>query len=166
MRWLLGSSPLTRGALSHGIHAVNGFRLIPAHAGSTPPVFHDCHANRAHPRSRGEHIRLRRLCGRVSGSSPLTRGAPLDCVMARATTGLIPAHAGSTSPAYALITYTRAHPRSRGEHGRYRGGPRPFGGSSPLTRGAQQKQAKGAAGIRLIPAHAGSTMVPGPRTCE
>ena len=71
-----GSSPLTRGALDYSTATIDGFRLIPAHAGSTNLIMHLPRSHRAHPRSRGEHhsTMLFRHCD--EGSSPLTRGAP------------------------------------------------------------------------------------------
>ena len=72
--------------------------------------------------------------------------------------GLIPAHAGSTGMRFIVGPGTRAHPRSRGEHG--------FGifrpvfdhGSSPLTRGAPRTVYENDYLEGLIPAHAGSTL--------
>ena len=92
-------------------------RLIPAHAGSTAilkPITVD---TRAHPRSRGEHDRGTFQCGESSGSSPLTRGAPVVDTMAHRRRRLIPAHAGSTVRAGHNLSSLWAHPRSRGEHG-------------------------------------------------
>ena len=72
--------------------------------------------------------------------------------------GLIPAHAGSTAFHSGFSASMRAHPRSRGEH---------FSadlfliflrGSSPLTRGALNRDMAMAVPARLIPAHAGSTL--------
>ena len=69
------------------------------------------------------------------GSSPLTRGK-LDVAQLLADgIGLIPAHAGKTSPSSTSRQGTTAHPRSRGEN---RGVTRICNeilGSSPLTRG-------------------------------
>ena len=73
---LVGSSPLTRGAL-------------PAPPRPAP-------GPRAHPRSRGEHVRRRPLRNAPTGSSPLTRGAPIVEFVCQRVGGLIPAHAGST----------------------------------------------------------------------
>ncbi|KXI17745.1 hypothetical protein HMPREF3227_01356 [Corynebacterium sp. CMW7794] len=72
----------------------------------------------------------------MSGSSPLTRGAPRRGELVYILQGLIPAHAGSTCLAIYFFSLTRAHPRSRGEHPRW--GTTHWGtdGSSPLTRGA------------------------------
>ena len=77
--------------------------------------------------------------------------------VARRESGLIPAHAGSTSLCYYPAFSCRAHPRSRGEHV---GGLHPLVrgvGSSPLTRGAPSGVFQFLMGVRLIPAHAGST---------
>ncbi len=57
----------------------------------------------------------------------------------------------------------RAHPRSRGEHASSSTWRARSTGSSPLTRGAPCDRNRFFGGLRLIPAHAGSTM-PG-RAC-
>ena len=92
---LSGSSPLTRGKLRRGIRRFKKERLIPAHAGKTP-----CGAARragtpAHPRSRGENVRV---------------------LGARSSVELITAHAGKTTRAPRSPAPRRAHPRSRGEN--------------------------------------------------
>ena len=80
--------------------------------------------------------------------------------MSRVTTmssGIIPAHAGSTIRHQHRKLHGRDHPRSRGEHAYrlpYRG---PEPGSSPLTRGAHRCNVRGNGGRGIIPAHAGST---------
>ena len=152
-----GSSPLTRGApllsaLDHG-----DLRLIPAHAGSTQSIGSSPRFSRAHPRSRGEHSAATSASRTLPGSSPLTRGAPGTSPRFVTVTGLIPAHAGSTPINLPHACPSWAHPRSRGEHGAIaaRGGY--FGGSSPLTRGAQARVGQSAGNGGLIPAHAGST---------
>ena len=93
---LLGSSPLTRGARHHVPPPTGLPRLIPAHAGSTIACMVDLRAERAHPRSRGEHAVDPLDRAHKRGSSPLTRGA-LNSIRADALAArLIPAHAGST----------------------------------------------------------------------
>ena len=131
--------------------------LIPAHAGKTAWSFVLVLSDGAHPRSRGENLRLYGLGAMNEGSSPLTRGKRIRAACPPTATGLIPAHAGKTSPSRATTKHNWAHPRSRGEN--------PEGvqdvlanwGSSPLTRGKQA----GAPVVRLanglIPAHAGKT---------
>ena len=111
-----GSSPLTRGkregdTLSHQIQG-----LIPAHAGKTPRPKRPCARAPAHPRSRGENsVRVSTgVWGR--GSSPLTRGKPRMRYRATPDRGLIPAHAGKTSPSRIPPCSHTAHPRSRGEN--------------------------------------------------
>ena len=112
---------------------------------------------RAHPRSRGEHVLSFDAIWLAMGSSPLTRGAPWADSMIPPSTGLIPAHAGSTGRHAHHHHRARAHPRSRGEHCTTSWVRSRLVGSSPLTRGARcagcpEKMQNG-----LIPAHAGST---------
>ena len=91
-----GSSPLTRGKLIWAATAVPATGLIPAHAGKTH--IPECSGNEwsAHPRSRGENFRLIVLCSHAVGSSPLTRGKPIERELREPVPGLIPAHAGKT----------------------------------------------------------------------
>ena len=73
--------------------------------------------------------------------------------------GLIPAHAGKTTPRRATRITRRAHPRSRGENEeRLVASPR-LTGSSPLTRGKQAPGVAWLAPYGLIPAHAGKTLI-------
>ena len=93
---LTGSSPLTRGKRRQQLssHLVQG--LIPAHAGKTRSRRRRRMAWPAHPRSRGENMRVIEDVPAVTGSSPLTRGK-LECFgIATGHGGLIPAHAGKT----------------------------------------------------------------------
>ena len=91
------------------------------------------------------------------GSSPLTRGKRAVALSRRASTGLIPAHAGKTAVRLMLRRNRWAHPRSRGENyviTRDSGKP---AGSSPLTRGKQGLHLAVSVSSGLIPAHAGET---------
>ena len=111
--------------------------LIPAHAGKTLEGRDRRHHQPAHPRSRGENARARRLARRLQGSSPLTRGKLCARERDAHGGGLIPAHAGKTwramdSPATGC-------------------------GSSPLTRGKHALFFSDDAVSGLIPAHAGKT---------
>ena len=72
---------------------------------------------------------------------------------------LIPAHAGKTWLLPAIAGGVPAHPRSRGENGGRVAGLRGLRGSSPLTRGKLTDLIPALAGVRLIPAHAGKTLV-------
>ena len=132
-------------------------RLIPAHAGKTGPLRGQRSGPRAHPRSRGENrsIRIPRA-GRM-GSSPLTRGKLTFQARRRRCQGLIPAHAGKTSPPTAPASGALAHPRSRGENACSAHSFRNVSGSSPLTRGKRLGAHSHHDFPRLIPAHAGKT---------
>ena len=152
-----GSSPLTRGKPAHAPASSAGERLIPAHAGKTPSSGSACRRPPAHPRSRGENFMCSAGLPRMNGSSPLTRGKPLQQGTGPFMRRLIPAHAGKTMSRVCPFLATAAHPRSRGENGIEITIDQEKSGSSPLTRG---KRAGGVmpAGIGgLIPAHAGKT---------
>ena len=132
-----GSSPHTRGAPAGRADALDASRIIPAYAGSTPcplpPILSDriipayAGSTRAavgveamsvadHPRIRGEHWPQRspqvplpdhpRIRGEHSGGRCVCR---LDL-------RIIPAYAGSTSPATPTAADSADHPRIRGEH--------------------------------------------------
>ena len=92
-----GSSPLTRGKPRPPKGSRSKPGLIPAHAGKTTACPAARPAGRAHPRSRGENIPGRTGDDSGPGSSPLTRGKPLDGRCLQRLLGLIPAHAGKTS---------------------------------------------------------------------
>ena len=70
----VGSSPLTRGKLFHGVSLFRHCRLIPAHAGKTTPNQRLVRIAQAHPRSRGENDDSVAEEPELLGSSPLTRG--------------------------------------------------------------------------------------------
>ena len=96
-RALWGSSPLTRG--KHGVYfpSDDPVRLIPAHAGKTPPPRRPGWTRPAHPRSRGENRVQSPEPDQRRGSSPLTRGKLRHPVYQLPRVGLIPAHAGKTA---------------------------------------------------------------------
>ena len=93
-----GSSPLTRGKHENARLAVLGFGLIPAHAGKTSRMSVAACSAQAHPRSRGENVLASWRLGLCLGSSPLTRGKLHPVEHTADIDGLIPAHAGKTSP--------------------------------------------------------------------
>ena len=113
-----------------------------------------------HPRIRGEHAYAGIRDEPTVGSSPHTRGARRGSVKPLRCERIIPAYAGSTSPATNTTKWPPDHPRIRGEH--------PAGdlhvgfqvGSSPHTRGARRLRYGNRAGARIIPAYAGSTSSP------
>ena len=93
-----------------------------------------------------------------TGSSPHTRGAPLETGERVRPRGIIPAYAGSTSIRAPPIASHRDHPRIRGEHQFDLARDAELVGSSPHTRGAQYFPQGGCQAIRIIPAYAGSTI--------
>ena len=92
----VGSSPLTRGKPTHTTAIQHDLRLIPAHAGKTRSPESAAPAATAHPRSRGENMRIHVDASACTGSSPLTRGKREARGLPGALDGLIPAHAGKT----------------------------------------------------------------------
>ena len=160
-----GSSPLTRGKRLRPAQQRGRFRLIPAHAGKTKYTPDGTRQWAAHPRSRGENSSARIAPSAGGGSSPLTRGKRIPRVPIPCQGGLIPAHAGKTSPSLPPANCQTAHPRSRGENHpnrRFPGHPR---GSSPLTRGKLNQLRQRFEDPGLIPAHAGKTGPRGVLTC-
>ena len=154
-----GSSPLTRGKPIGQLMPILTTGLIPAHAGKTWTAYCPIRYRQAHPRSRGENLINAHVRRGDHGSSPLTRGKlelghPL-CGSER----LIPAHAGKTSVRPACRVPGAAHPRSRGENVRMVSPPQALMGSSPLTRGKHGVRLFRHCLFRLIPAHAGKTVV-------
>ena len=138
-------------------------RLIPAHAGSTASQSVSCQMDWAHPRSRGEHSVSVPVTGIAAGLSPLTRGAHRRGVARSGQSRLIPAHAGSTRRRLCSSRTLAAHPRSRGEHEEAILAALDERGSSPLTRGALATHQRRPPSLRLLPAHAGSTVLNGVR---
>ncbi|SDQ52385.1 hypothetical protein SAMN05428996_2038 [Quadrisphaera sp. DSM 44207] len=112
---------------------------------------------RAHPRVRGEHRGAGRMTTVSMGSSPRTRGAPLESGWGANRIGLIPAYAGSTPRRGCGGPRQPAHPRVRGEHRAAIAAADGWLGSSPRTRGAQGRRHACGDEEGLIPAYAGST---------
>ena len=131
--------------------------LIPARAGTTFIRRNQICLRRAHPRSRGDHTRSSRSERSISGSSPLARGPPVLLTSADPRTGLIPARAGTTSSETFTKLSPRAHPRSRGDHGKERIVIPVAAGSSPLARGPPWVRGVVWRRRGLIPARAGTT---------
>ena len=156
-----GSSPLTRGQRRLRFGRSSAFGLIPAHAGKTPTSCSAPADTEAHPRSRGENSERASRAIHSAGSSPLTRGKRVVVNGQIASQGLIPAHAGKTRRRAPSRWACRAHPRSRGENDTDCPMSFSFRGSSPLTRGKRPNRRRGALSARLIPAHAGKTVVCG-----
>ena len=159
----IGSSPHTRGARCRGAGPAPGPGIIPAYAGSTKTSLPPGSPGSDHPRIRGEHPvkvppRQRHMLDhpRIRGEH---RGAdhPAD-----ARRRIIPAYAGSTVGCGRRTARPRDHPRIRGEHPRLRAAWMLGLGSSPHTRGAQERGQPVSACAGIIPAYAGSTPFPSP----
>ena len=135
-----GSSPLTRGKPGIGRRCPRLSGLIPAHAGKTPSKPPKKWPPAAHPRSRGENGHLAHPAPHTRGSSPLTRGKPEALADGEIYLRLIPAHAGKTPRLHLSICDWPAHPRSRGENTLIWECCARSGGSSPLTRGKQDRK--------------------------
>ncbi len=155
--WLVGSSPLTRGARQILTGIPFKVRLIPAYAGRTASLDTTQRYVEAHPRLRGAHPASSGIVVTDKGSSPLTRGAPVISWPPDGVRRLIPAYAGRTCVLGGDTGQAGAHPRLRGAHP-----PTPANwpiapGSSPLTRGAPNGKNASIIGMRLIPAYAGRT---------
>ena len=113
---------------------------------------------RDHPRVCGEHLSLNPDQIDALGSSPRMRGARRRGRGGALRSGIIPAYAGSTSPAPRRARPSaRDHPRVCGEHG---SAPSPMYrrmGPSPRMRGARVHEVRGGLADGIIPAYAGST---------
>ena len=96
----------------------------------------------------------------MRGSSPHTRGALALTNLAKRTGRIIPAYAGSTRWRWMAPTRSEDHPRIRGEHRALNPGGVFSAGSSPHTRGARALRATETGPLRIIPAYAGSTLIP------
>ena len=91
-----GSSPLARGPRGCELAVEGSAGLIPARAGTTSSPAISPRAGGAHPRSRGDHVRVHPVSSTARGSSPLARG-PLGLFdLPWQPPGLIPARAGTT----------------------------------------------------------------------
>ena len=111
-----GSSPHARGAPFAPVHDLRNHGIIPACAGSTRYLRGVGHEIGDHPRMRGEHSYVVRPSTTYTGSSPHARGAPGRGPRIPRLLGIIPACAGSTTPAERSPRPPRDHPRMRGEH--------------------------------------------------
>ena len=152
-----GSSPLARGPPRLELLNIPRLGLIPARAGTTPPMARLSPALRAHPRSRGDHLDFIVNTITGAGSSPLARGPLHRQDGLGHFRGLIPARAGTT---YCRLHRRRrpgAHPRSRGDHCADACRLVCQIGSSPLARGPPEPTAEPSVKPGLIPARAGTT---------
>ena len=90
------------------------------------------------------------------GSSPRVRGAGEEAVLPDVDAGIIPARAGSSLEELLHGILERDHPRACGEQSAGTAYTTPTAGSSPRVRGAVHGWLLSFAGVRIIPARAGS----------
>ena len=154
-----GSSPRMRGTRQAWQNMVYRYGIIPAHAGNTAPRYRRDHPRWDHPRACGEHQTGQPCTNVYLGSSPRMRGTLLGYVQEVAEHGIIPAHAGNTYRAAHPGVAKWDHPRACGEHGRVDIVHPHVAGSSPRMRGTPILLRLNSQRARIIPAHAGNTVV-------
>ena len=91
-----GSSPRMRGTRSKTVSSSRRTGIIPAHAGNTKVFSMKARSAWDHPRACGEHFTRTKNQLEQAGSSPRMRGTLSMWMIARFSSGIIPAHAGNT----------------------------------------------------------------------
>ena len=137
--------------------------IIPARAGFTTPPRRRIRRPRDHPRSCGVYLQFGRLQIQIPGSSPLVRGLPVSATVLILFSWIIPARAGFTPSATAVVIALGDHPRSCGVYGVPEKPGVMVRGSSPLVRGLLAIRTALSAASRIIPARAGFTRYRSPR---
>ena len=158
-RWLgrpVGSSPHTRGTRYCTNNECETFRFIPAYAGNEQTVRVARLTWPVHPRIRGERALRGVLHRGESGSSPHTRGTHRRADRIAQHHRFIPAYAGNAVSARMPFSMPTVHPRIRGERRIPMRNAGHLFGSSPHTRGTQQRDCPCRALDRFIPAYAGN----------
>ena len=148
-----------RGALSFNAELLEGVRIIPADAGSTPRRARMRPARGDHPRGCGEHKEVLITDVTPKGSSPRMRGAPPGVNHQKGAGRIIPADAGSTPRSCDSAGNGKDHPRGCGEHVALCLRLASDRGSSPRMRGAPGVTVAATWAWRIIPADAGSTHI-------
>ena len=110
-----------------------------------------------YPRWRGEHGFTSLNDFKFCGLSPLARGTQLDSALIITSSRFIPAGAGNTETAPAVVSCLPVYPRWRGEHFATRSKPPIRVGLSPLARGTLGQRPGWHPIFRFIPAGAGNT---------
>ena len=135
LRFLQGSSPLTRGKVLGAFSAGLGAGIIPAYAGKSASCSSQAKLVRDHPRLRGEKIPRYPVQMVSPGSSPLTRGKVGLWLIYLTFIRIIPAYAGKSHCIMFGLPLSEDHPRLRGEKILKILRRSKSIGSSPLTRG-------------------------------
>ena len=134
-----GSSPLSRGIHEPLRASCRTHRIIPALAGNTITQARVLRVTQDHPRSRGEYGGVVMGMSSAEGSSPLSRGIRCRRLPAWTRGRIIPALAGNTLREARQKGFQEDHPRSRGEYCWIPACCIAVRGSSPLSRGIQDK---------------------------
>ena len=152
-----GSSPRMRGKPMTRCSRCSGIRIIPAHAGQTPPPTGWKRGEPDHPRACGANALY--VIGTVesSGSSPRMRGKRRRDIRVIALRRIIPAHAGQTRSCSCLVRVCADHPRACGANVALSIRAIIGSGSSPRMRGKLASITRKTVSSRIIPAHAGQT---------
>ena len=90
-------------------------RITPAHAGKSPPRRRALTQAQDHPRLRGEKINRLKFPHKAVGSRPPTRGKEQPVGDYITNAGITPAYAGKSKPTSCRLSFSRDHPRLRGE---------------------------------------------------
>ncbi len=139
MRSVSGSSPRMRGKHPAGRDRRHRLRIIPAHAGQTAMGVQPRVAAADHPRACGANMTTVIESWLNAGSSPRMRGKP------------------GASRSYS--TRAADHPRACGANSSLRSSSSEHCGSSPRMRGKLRRISPRSRSIRIIPAHAGQTVI-------
>ena len=154
-----GSSPRMRGKHRVVRTPLRDVRIIPAHAGQTLTIAMLLIWNADHPRACGANGRIAFHISFICGSSPRMRGKHIPHAGRIVGVRIIPAHAGQTLSLRGRAHGTTDHPRACGANKRCRIHQSEHHGSSPRMRGKRGNYAKARAADRIIPAHAGQTIL-------
>ena len=157
---MLGSSPRWRGRPRISGVRLGPAGLIPALAGTTRRQAPGLPGSGAHPRAGGDDPCHRRRSDPSAGSSPRWRGRPLATHADTREEGLIPALAGTTLRASRPVGPSRAHPRAGGDDQWIHVDAYAVVGSSPRWRGRPGLLPLKRLVVGLIPALAGTTLMP------
>ena len=132
-------------------------RIIPAHAGQTPPDSPPVVSHPDHPRACGANLSQIGMHSRPAGSSPRMRGKRLGELAYCGWCRIIPAHAGQTLTSGEQNNTNSDHPRACGANALRPCRLHARCGSSPRMRGKQRYRRQLPRVGRIIPAHAGQT---------
>ena len=151
-----GSSPHTRGTPHPDAKCRPPLRFIPAYAGNATTRLPVSRPRSVHPRIRGERQFVMTPVSTSIGSSPHTRGTLSSSRQSSHHCRFIPAYAGNAVSARMPFSMPTVHPRIRGERRIPMRNAGHLFGSSPHTRGTQQRDCPCRALDRFIPAYAGN----------